>query len=523
MVNMSTLSLSLTVGGCVLFTLGILWQQFCKSRAGWMKELEILGQPRKQKFPGSAIVCGGSIAGTVTARILADHFERVVLVDPEIEDAERPKTRIMQYNAVHAFLSLFVNGARRLWPDFDTEFKAAGGHLVPADWQAHYSGVLLPSPFKDYPLGRLPDTLVMRRSGAQKVLHRLLVQHPTAANITLLAGTVRGVEPSAEMTSIQSVVVRKLDGTQVSLNDVAIVADCTGSTQAGFKWLQNAGFSLPKNLRCSYSGNLRYASLCFDVPPELEAILPVPSDMTGKVLYTDIQHFKYGDSLIALVKTDNNTMQLLFGDCGNTDLPRIASDVGPFLSGYRGSFGIPAWVQETISILCEKGNPEFDNIKIPTLSHVQYHSAPAGALPSNFVAIGDANLKLNPIYGQGFAKILLNGLALNALLHTTNPSGQKLPRDFSARFFKKNAGNTQGLWDSTRMHDYATAGCEPMEGETRDTGRLARWFELKLLSAASQDDEVASALWHVRHLLAADKMLLAPTLLWKILWTRSRF
>ncbi|KAJ7085315.1 hypothetical protein C8R44DRAFT_752913 [Mycena epipterygia] len=520
---MSTLSLSLIVGGCVLFTLGILWQQLCKSHAGWMKELDVLGQPRKQKFPGSAIVCGGSIAATVTARILADHFERVVLVDPEIEDAEKPKTRIMQYNAVHAFLSLFVHGARRLWPDFDTEFKAAGGHLVPADLQVHYSGVLLPSPFQDYPLGRLPDTLVMRRSSAQKVLHRLLVQHPTAANITLLAGTVRGVEPSADKTAIQSVVVRKLDGTQVSLNDVAIVADCTGSTQAGFKWLQNAGFSLPQNLRCSYSGNLRYATLCFDVPPELEGILPIPSDMPGMVLHTDIQHFVYGDSVVALVKTDNNTMQLLLGDGGNTDLPRIASDVGPFLSAYRGHFGIPAWVQETISILCEQGNPQFDNIKIPTLSHVQYHSAPAGALPSNFVAIGDANLKLNPIYGQGFAKILLNGLALNALLHTTNPGGQKLPRDFSARYFKRNAANTQGLWDSTRMHDYATAGCEPMEGETRDTGRLVRWFELKLLSAASQDDEVASALFHVRHLLAADRMLLAPTLLWKIFWTRSRF
>lgn len=96
--------------------------------------------------------------------------------------------------------------------------------LVPADLQAHYSGVLLPSPFQDYPLGRLPDTLVMRRSNAQKVLHRLLVQHPTAAHITLLAGTVRSVEPSADMTSIQSVIVRKLDGTQVSINDVAIVA-----------------------------------------------------------------------------------------------------------------------------------------------------------------------------------------------------------------------------------------------------------------------------------------------------------
>ncbi|KAJ7615030.1 hypothetical protein DFH06DRAFT_1108328 [Mycena polygramma] len=62
-----------------------------------------------------------------------------------------------------------------------------------------------------------------------------------------------------------------------------------------------------------------------------------------------------------------------------------------------------------------------------------------------------------------------------------------------------------------------------MKGETNDTGRLIRWLELKLVSAATQDDEVASALWHVHHLMAADTALLAPTVLWKALWTPSRF
>jgi len=81
----------------------------------------------------------------VTARILADHFERVVIVDPEIEDEEKPKTRIIQYTATHGepppssdkiasittfypvLLSLFVHGARRPWPNFDSEVLAASG------------------------------------------------------------------------------------------------------------------------------------------------------------------------------------------------------------------------------------------------------------------------------------------------------------------------------------------------------------------------------------------------------------
>jgi hypothetical protein len=42
-----------------------------------------------------------SISGIVAARICGDHFERVIIVDPEIEDSEKPKTRILQYNAGH--------------------------------------------------------------------------------------------------------------------------------------------------------------------------------------------------------------------------------------------------------------------------------------------------------------------------------------------------------------------------------------------------------------------------------------
>ncbi|KAF8189174.1 hypothetical protein K438DRAFT_1971821 [Mycena galopus ATCC 62051] len=508
----------------VLLTSGIVWQKFCQSKAPWIKELDTLGQPRNKKLSGTAVVCGGSIAGTVTARILADHFERVILIDPEIENEK--KTRIMQYNAAHSFLSLFVTGARRLWPNFDDVFQAAGGRMAPADLQLHYSGLAVPSPYQDYPQGCFPDTVVTRRSTGQRVLHTLLMQHPTGAKITVLTGTVRGLEASGDMSSIQSVIVRKPDGTQMHLNDVALVADCTGTTQAGLKWLKSAGFSLPEHIRCAYNGNLRYVTLCFAVPPELQAILPIPEiPLNAGVVYSHAPHFDLGSSLFGLVKTDNNTMQLLVSNSGDDDgaLPAVTSEVVPFLSQFRGHAPIPSWVLETVAVLCEKGNPTFDNIKIPTQSYIQYHRLPANALPSNFIAIGDANLQLNPVHAQGFTKTILNGLALDPLLRSINPDPGNLPRDFSARYFKKNAAHTHGLWDATRLHDYGTSSCQPMKGETKDTGRFFRWFELKLVSAATHDDEVASALWHARHLLAADRAILAPSVLWKTLWTRSRF
>lgn len=95
--------------------------------------------------------------------------------------------------------------------------------LVYADIQLHYSGIAVPAPYGDYPGGRLPDTLAMSRASTQKALYALLMQHPTAANITVWPGTVRGVRASNNQSSIQSVIVHKLDGTQVVVDNIGLV------------------------------------------------------------------------------------------------------------------------------------------------------------------------------------------------------------------------------------------------------------------------------------------------------------
>ncbi|KAJ7681973.1 hypothetical protein DFH06DRAFT_1463838 [Mycena polygramma] len=500
------------------------WQRLCKSPPSWLKQLNALGVPGKLMIPGTAIVCGGSIAGLVTARICADHFERVIIIDPEIQDSEKPKTRIMQYKAIHGFLAVFVQGARRLWPNFDAEIKAAGGRLPEADLQLHYSGLLIPSPYEEYG-GKLPETVVMRRASSQRVMERLFFQHPTSAKTTALRGTVRGIHASEDGASIATVTVRQLDGTSVTLNDAALVVDCTGTIQTGVKWLSAAGFKIPETIRARYDGNMRYVCLAFDVPPALAAKLPIPAPQRETAcVYTYAPHDDALATFVMLVITDNDTMQLVVGDTSSGDLPHSASEVVPFISGFRGcNAPVPSWVLEVIGLLCEHGNPSVDIIKLPTQSFVRYHSLPTGALPSNFIPVGDASLQLNPIHGQGVAKVILNGITLNYLLNSVKQGSACLPPDFAALYFKNSRPGLEALWDATRLHDYGSLRCGIMEGETRDTGHFVRWFETKLLSAGTQDKEVALALWKVRHMLAADRILFAPTVLWKTLWTRSIF
>ncbi|KAJ6506757.1 hypothetical protein C8R45DRAFT_970444 [Mycena sanguinolenta] len=428
------------------FALCFAWQKLCKSPASWLKQLDILGRPGKHTFPGTAVVCGGSIAGIIAARICADHFERVIIVDPEIDDSEKPKTRILQYNATHIFLSLFVEGARRLWSNFDAEMIAAGGRFTVADIQFHYSGIRLLNPYQDYPPGQFPRMLNIRRSNAQRVLHRLLMQHPSSSKVTRLAGTVRGVSATKDRASIESITVH-----------------CTGATQAGLKWLKSAGFNVPQDIRASYHANMSYVTICFTVPSDLVGSLCIPAALLHTAtVYTYVPHDDAESSLFGLVKVDNDMMQLVFMDTSGRDLPRTTAEVVPFITGFRGfKESIPSWVIKAIELLCEHGlSPSFDIIKLRNLA--------TGDLPSNFIALG-------------FSKAVMNGMALNSLLHAS-AGVSCLPRDFSARYFKSSRDTMNALW----YGDYGSSFCEPMDGESKGTGRFARWFERKLISAASQ-------------------------------------
>ncbi|KAJ7098580.1 hypothetical protein B0H15DRAFT_772122 [Mycena belliarum] len=529
----------------LLVACGVASQKFCKSTPAWIEELHLLGLPRKRKLPGTAVICGGSIAGIVTARICADHFERVIIVDPEMQDAEKPKTRIMQYYSTHGrltdttpqhksltylaigFLSLFIDGARKLWPDIDDEILATGGRTCPADTQVHYSGVLIPTPYRDYPPGQFPDTLVIRRSKLQTVLHRLMIRHSSAATITVLAGTTRGIKISADGTVIKSVVVRDPSGVHLSLDNVAILAGefrlmvyfhyCTGATQAGLRWLKAAGLPLSNDLRRCYNANLRYVTIDFTVSPALAAKLPIPEAHTKSItIYVYVPHDDSKACYVSFLKTENDTsasvpiqqkMRLILDSATHAlnRRQRYATDPRRSRSIYQG---IPR-MHPTHSRLVDQ-------------SYVQYSLAPPGALPSNFVALGDASLQLNPVHGQGFGKIMLNGITLNSILHAID-SPTLLPSNFGARYFKKSASPMKELWITKLPSDYGSSSCEPMKGETRDTGRIMRWLELKLLSAATQDEEVASAFWHVRHMRARDIAFFAPTVLWKVIKTRSIF
>ncbi|KAJ7123948.1 hypothetical protein C8R43DRAFT_899299 [Mycena crocata] len=282
-----------------------------------------------KKIPGTAVICGGSIAGLLTARICHDHFERVVVVEAEAwvtsEEGRKVdgwnhklvRSRVVQYASLHACQSFLFAGLKILFPNIEDECRASDIRVLPSNPRFNASGVLLRIPFASYK-SKLPKTMYLSRSGFETLLRRLVIDKDAYPNIELIAGTVTDVLPDpADHSRLKTIVVR----TEAGMREfsAALIADCTGPARAGLKWLGRHGYGtspiypsgkLPLDqLKISFDQKLRYSSMMFRVNQAWLDRMPLPPDIrnTGP-MYTFLEDgVEQGRVLFALTRPDGDT------------------------------------------------------------------------------------------------------------------------------------------------------------------------------------------------------------------------
>ncbi|KAE9409588.1 hypothetical protein BT96DRAFT_1012557 [Gymnopus androsaceus JB14] len=112
-------------------------------RNSGINEIKETGEPSGRKLlNGIAVICGGSIAGLLAARVCHEFFERVVIIEPEGwlngEDGmrrfsweqEHKRTRVMQYQSLHGYQAFFYHGLEKLFPDLEEQCRYSGIRLA---------------------------------------------------------------------------------------------------------------------------------------------------------------------------------------------------------------------------------------------------------------------------------------------------------------------------------------------------------------------------------------------------------
>ncbi|KAF9031538.1 hypothetical protein BDZ89DRAFT_1063935 [Hymenopellis radicata] len=505
-------------------------------------DLRSLGIARKRKIPGTAVVCGGSIGGLLTARACHDHFERVIVIEPEAwlstEEGRlvqswtqtQTRSRLIQYHSLHASLACLYYGLLRLFPNLAQECMASGIGIAPADFKSNFWGQYLRVPYEEY-LGDLPKTLFASRRAIETLIRRLTLNSTAFPDIQQITGTVVGVtrDPSAP-GYLRQVKVRTQDG-ELDI-DAALVIDCTGSARAGIKWIQRAGFGSthhPEGLSLAritdtFDGQMHYSTIRCVVSTSLAERLPIPGGFqnVGGCILSLTPDMHVQTRYFASMKLEGNSVLLCCGGWGSRDLPVNLAGVREYVASIHVTRPLPDWFWTFLEMMSEvEDTLTCSAVTAPASYWTHFENVPD--LPSNWIAIGDSVSRVNPIYGHGCPKILLGVLAMNSLLHEASPKGDTktsvLPANFSQRFFKKQARRIQTLWNITKTIDYGLPATIPMQGETLAVGSFQRWLMRQLQLLSVEDSQAGSVVWHSQMMLNNTSIdALHPVLLGKILW-----
>jgi 2-polyprenyl-6-methoxyphenol hydroxylase-like FAD-dependent oxidoreductase len=89
------------------------------------------------------------------------------------------------------------------------------------------------------------------------------------------------------------------------------------------------------------------------------------------------------------------------------------------------------------------------------LHHLRYDQCAQDAMPANFVVLGDAMMRVNPIFGQGCGKAAIDAATLDGVLRAgpSQSSNQEklLDATFAMTMVKRQTPRLRSMFDTTRL------------------------------------------------------------------------
>jgi 2-polyprenyl-6-methoxyphenol hydroxylase-like FAD-dependent oxidoreductase len=434
-----------------------------------------------------AVVLGASMGGLLAARVLADYFGTVTVVErDELPDGPAIRRGVPQSRHVHVLLTRGAQILDELFPGFLKELVADGApvwddgelsklHLSFGGHEMLRSGkialeagalaVYMPSrPFL--------ECLVRRRLEA-------------IGNVTILGGhDVAEMKSTADRNRVTGVRVVNRDGGAEQELTADVVMDATGRGAHTPAFLESLGYGRP--VEDHIVMHTTYVSQLLRIPQGtlkemLVDISPAPGRPTG----------------MFLTGYENDTwMFTVFGMVGH-DPPRDLAGMLSFAQDYCPAHLIAAMrAAEPIG--------EVAHHRMPSSQWRRYDKMPR--LPDGLLVCGDAICSFNPVYGQGMTVAALQAAALRACLRCGDTD---LPR----RYFRASAKPIGVAWQMVAGSDLTFPGVAGRRSRAmRVTTRLVDWA----LTACESDPIVAVRFFKVNGLIDSPIRLLHPAFVYRV-------
>lgn len=431
-----------------------------------------------------AVVVGGGYAGLVTARVLADHFTEVLVLE---RDPVRPGTgvhpHVPQGYHAHALLARGGDALEALFPGLRAELAELGAPVF--DYGERIS-FLLPTGYAP------PDTVgVPVQTFTRDELERRLRQRVSALSPVRLLAATRCETVRASTPGRIDQVRYRTDGADESVDITAdLVVDATGRATPIDDWLADA--HLPVSGRTVVKAKITYTSACYERPPGDQQDFDIAYQMT---FAPDVPR-----GGVVLAVEHHRWMCSLFG----FDQHVPPTDDEGYLD-YAHTLGNPRLAEQIKSGTRQGGIHRYTN---PGNEWRLHHKNPRW--PERMIAIGDSLCVFNPVYGQGLTVAALEAELLGGLLRRHRAGARGLD-GLSRAYHRAAARLIQVPWTLATSSDLMwTPGGQPLPA------RFAHWYNQHVFALAVHDPRVWARFVRVLNMTAPPSLLFRPATLAKV-------
>jgi 2-polyprenyl-6-methoxyphenol hydroxylase-like FAD-dependent oxidoreductase len=445
-----------------------------------------------------AIVIGSGIAGLLSARVLAEHFNSVTIVEVD-KLPENPDNRkgVPQSTQPHILLVRGYRILEEFFPGIGTDLLNAGALII--DWAQEFHRF---TPKVGWNATAQHSSDIVSFTCSRPLLEWSVRQRlRSLANIRFVENyRVVDLTSNSSQTHITGTRLRSMAESNEYELQASLVVDASGRRSQAPKWLKNLGFTPPPET--IVNPFLSYATRRYREPKGFHAnwkvmlISQSPPDITRLGYLARIE----GEEWIATLGGYSH------------DLPPL--DDENFLKFARS---LP-------------NSKFYEAIKeAEPISPIYAHRATTNRLrhydkvkvPNGFVCLGDAVCALCPVYGQGITVSALSAVVLqNWLKNTSNFSSDDsiLSSDFQNSLAKSNSLH----WSLAVAQDtgfIATKRFPPLE-KKRTGGKISnllRWYSRQFLLGTSVDADLSIVLIQVVNLLKHPLFFYHPKVVLRVL------
>jgi 2-polyprenyl-6-methoxyphenol hydroxylase-like FAD-dependent oxidoreductase len=438
-----------------------------------------------------AVIVGGSIAGLTAAKALAPYFDEIIICEADAPvSGVSPRKGVPQGRHVHGLLKGGGDALTELFPNLPDQLAARGARsadfcnevrwYLNKRWMLRFPGNL-PIYFQTRPL---LEACIRENIEA---LPQVKFRYQSKVTDLIL---------DEDQHRVTGVSVQK-SGEEPVIISADLVIEATGRGSFLPRWLKTNNFGTVP-LSETYV-DLGYASC------QLRLSDDPARDWTSLLIYPSGPDETKG---CTLVQVENETWLLTLAGYHNDHPP---SDKEGFLEFAKN---LPR--REVYKAVNEaEFLSEISLHKFPASIRRHYNRLPR--FPLGLIPVGDSNVSLNPLFGQGMSVAVMSVRDLHHFLENCDIQADAEVENLQAKFFNRIDSIFKTPWDLAMGQDFKyklTRGKPPFGYRIKNI--------LKSFILRSSATDIATRFYEVVHLVEKESSFYRPFRMLKILFTQNK-